>query len=72
MDRVRNEEVREALEQEAVIEMVKEKQRKWTAKLERMRDDRLVKIVYEEEAKEKRSRERLRKRWCENFSIIDE
>ena len=29
MDSVRNEEVREALGQEAVIEMVKEKQRKW-------------------------------------------
>ena len=40
MNRVRNEEVREALGQEAVIEMVKEKQRKWKAKLERMRDDR--------------------------------
>ena len=31
MDRVRDEEVREVLGQEAVIEMVKEKQRKWKA-----------------------------------------
>ena len=46
--------MREALGQKAVIEMVKEKQRQWKAKLERMRDDRLVKIVYEEEAKGKR------------------
>ena len=58
--------------QEAVIEMVKEKQRKWKAKLERMRDDGLVKIVYEEEAKGKRRRGRPRKRWRENISIIDE
>ena len=72
MDRVRNEEVREALGQEAVIEMVKEKQRKWKAKLEQMRDNRLVKIVYEEEAKGKRSRGRPRKRWRENFSITNE
>ena len=72
MDRVKNEEVREVLGQEAVIEMVKEKQRKWKAQLERMTDDRLMKIVYEEEAKGKRPRERPRKRWRENFSITDE
>ena len=62
MDRVRNKEVREALGQEAVIEMVKQKQRKWKVKLERMRDSRLVKIVYEEEAKEKSLRGKPRKR----------
>ena len=33
---------------------------------------RQVKIVYEEEAKGKRPRGRPRKRWQENFSIIDE
>ena len=33
MDRVRNVEVREVLRQEAVLEVVKEKQRKWKAKL---------------------------------------
>ena len=32
MDRVRNEKVREALGQEAVMEVAKEKQRKWKAK----------------------------------------
>ena len=31
MDRVRNKEVRESLWQEAMIEMVKKKQRKWKA-----------------------------------------
>lgn len=51
MNRVRNEEVRvlrKALGQEVVMEIVKEKQRKWKAKLEQMTEDRLVKIVYEE------------------------
>ena len=52
--------------------MVKEKQRKWKTKLEQMRDDRLVKIVYEEEAKGKRPRGRPRKRWHKKFSVIDE
>ena len=51
--------------------MVKEKQRKWKTKLEQMRDDRLVKIVYEEEAKGKRPRGRPRKRWRKIFSISD-
>ena len=55
-----------------MIEMVTEKQRKWKAKLEQMRDNRLVKIVYEEEAKGKRPRGRPRKRWRENIFITDE
>ena len=71
-DRARNEELRKALGQEALIEVVKEKHRKWKTKLEQMRDNRLVMIVHEEEAKGKRLRRRPRKRWCENFSIIDE
>ena len=68
MDRVRNEEAREALGQETVIEMVKEKQRKWKVKLEQMKYDRLVKVVYEEKPKGKRPRGRPRNRWCENLS----
>ena len=72
MDRVRNEEVREALREEAVKEIVREKQRKWKVKLEQMSEDRLVKIVYKEEAKGKRPRGRPRKRWQENFSITNE
>ena len=32
MDRVRNEEVREAFRQKAVMEIVEKKQRKWKAK----------------------------------------
>ena len=35
MDRLRNEKVREALRQEAVMEIVKEKHRKWKAKLDK-------------------------------------
>ena len=44
MHRVRNVEVREALGQKVVIEIVKEKQRNWKAKLEQMSEDRLEKI----------------------------
>ena len=62
MHRIRNVEVREALGQKAVIEIVKEKQRIWKAKLEQMSVDRLVKRVYMEEARGKRPQGRLRKR----------
>ena len=58
MDRVRNEKVREALRHEAVIEMVNEKQRKWKVKLERMRDDRLVKTV-SHSVRKQRERDRV-------------
>ena len=51
MNRVRNVEVSEALGQEAVIEIVKEKQRNWKAKLEQMSKNRLEKTVYMEEAR---------------------
>ena len=45
----------------AVIEIGKEKQRNWKAKLMQMSEDRLVKRVYIEEARGKRPRGRPRK-----------
>ena len=56
MDRVRNEAVRRSLGQEAVLDIVKEKQRRWKVKVEEMDGDRLVKQVYEEEMTGKRPR----------------
>ena len=56
MDRVRNVEVRKALGQEGVMDIVKEKQKKWKEKLEEMSEDRLVKKVYMEEARGRRPR----------------
>ena len=67
LDRVRNEDVRRSLGQEAVVDMVKEKQRRWKVKMEEMNADRLVKQVYEEEMTEKRPRGRPKKRWTDNF-----
>ena len=46
MDRVRNEAVRRSPGQEAVLDIVKEKQRRWKVKVEEMDGDRLVKQVY--------------------------
>ena len=56
MDRVRNVEVRKALGQEAVMDIVKNKQKKWREKLEEISEDRLVKKVYMEEARGRRPR----------------
>ena len=43
LDRVRNEDMRRSLGQEAVVNMVKEKQRRWKVRMEEMNGDRLVK-----------------------------
>ena len=67
MDWVRNEAVRRSLGQEAVLDIVEEKQRRWKVKVEEMDGDRLVKQVYEEEMTGKRLRGRPRKRWTDNF-----
>ena len=66
---MRNEDVRRSLGQEAVMDIVKKKQRRWKAKMEKMNGDRLVKQVYEDEEEVigRRPRGRPRKRWSDNF-----
>ncbi len=49
LDKVGNEDVKRSLGQEAVMDNVKKKQRRWKSKMEKMSGDRLVKQVYEEE-----------------------
>ena len=66
-DRVRNEEVKKTLGQEAVINIVKEKQRKWKDTVEAMSEDRLVKKVYMDEARGSRPHGRPKKIWQDNF-----
>ena len=65
-DRVRNEEVRKTHGQKAVMNIVKEKQRKWKDKVEAMSENRLVKIAYMNEVRGRRPCGRPRKRWQEN------
>ena len=67
LDRVRNENVRQALKQDAVLHVVKARQKVWREKLEQMDDERLVNRVYEEVVLGKRPRGRRRKRWHETF-----
>ena len=67
LDRVRNEDVRRSLGQEAVVNMVK-KQRRWKVRMEKMKGDRLVKRVFEE-VTGGRPRGRLQKYWNDNFKV---
>ena len=60
LDKVRNEDVRRSIGQEAVMGMVKKKQRRWKTKMEEMNGERLVKQVYEEEVTGRRPRGRPR------------
>ena len=67
MDRVRNEEVRERLGQEAVTDMMWRRQSRWLEKLTEMDNGRLVKRGFDDEVEGKRPRGRPRKRWVDNF-----
>ena len=62
-----NVDVREAVNQEEVMEKVRRKQRAWKEKLEQLEDGRLVKKVYTEEIAGKRPRGRPRKKWIDSF-----
>jgi len=66
-DRVQNEEVKKTLGQEAVMDIVNKKQRKWKDKVEAMSEGRLVKKAYMDEARGSRPRGRPKKRWQDNF-----
>ena len=67
LDRVKNVDIRQRLKQEAVVEVVKMKQRACKEKVDGMEGERLVKRVYSEEVIGKRPRGRPRKRWTDNF-----
>ena len=49
IDQVRNEEIRKRLNQEAVVETKRRRQRTWKENVEHMDEDSLARRVYEEE-----------------------
>ena len=67
VDRVRNVEIREELQQEGVLEKVKKSLRRWREALEKISPDRLIKRVYQAEMEGRRGRGQPRKRWNDNF-----
>ena len=60
MDQVRNEEIRKRLNQEAVVETIRRRQRTWKEKVKQMDEDRLARRVYEEGILRKQCSERPR------------
>ena len=48
LDLVRNEEIRQRLNQEAVVDTLRRRQRKWKERLESMDENRLARRVYED------------------------
>ena len=68
LDKVRNEDIRQRLNQEAVVEVARKKQRAWKEKLDGMEGERLVRHVYSEEVTGRRPRGRPRKRWMDHFN----
>ena len=61
MDQVRNEEMRKRLNQEAMVETMRRRQRTWKEKVEHMDENRLEIRVYEEGMPGKRCRGRPRR-----------
>ena len=67
VDRVRNEDIRRELDQEAVLSVVDRKKKEWYKKVTEMQEDRLVKRVFIDEVPRRRPRGRPRKRWSDDF-----
>ena len=66
LDRVRNVDIREKLQQEGVLDM-KSRQVKWKARLENMSMERTTKKIFDGELQDKRPRGRPRLRWTDNY-----
>ena len=66
-DRVRNEDIRRELDQEAVLSVVDRKKKEWYKKVTEMQEDRLVKRVFLDEVPGRRPRGRPRKRWSDDL-----
>ena len=67
LDRVRNTDIRERLNQEGVLDLVKKRQESWKSRLEEMSFEKTMKKVFVGEMEGKRPRGRPRLRWIDNF-----
>ena len=67
LDRVRNADIRERLNQEGVLDLVKRRQESWKSRLEEMNFEKTMKKVFVGDMEGKRPRGRPRLRWIDNF-----
>ena len=67
LDRVRNADIKERLNQEGVLDLLKRRQESWKGRLEEMSIEKTTKKVFVGKMEEKRPRGRPRLRWIHNF-----
>ena len=67
LDRVRNADIREILNQEGVLDLVKRRQESWKGRLEEMSIEKTTKKVFVGEMEGKRPRGRPCLRWIDNI-----
>ena len=67
LDRVRNADIRERLNQEGVFDLVKRRQERWKSRLEERSFEKTTKKVFVGEMEGKRPRGRPRLRWIDSF-----
>ena len=67
MDRVRNDDIRQRLGQEDILDMIRRSQESWKGKLDDMNSNRTTEKVYAGVMEGRRPRGRPRMKWIDNF-----
>ena len=67
MDRVRNEDIRQRLGQEDIVQVIRRRQENWKCKLDNMNSNRTTKKVFVGVMEGRRPRGRARMKWTDNF-----
>ena len=67
MDRVRNEDIRQRLGQEDIVQVIRRRQENWKCKIDNMNSNRTTKKVFVGVMEGRRPRGRPRMKWTDNF-----
>ena len=67
MDRVRNEDIRQRLGQEDIVQVIRRRQENWKCKIDNMNSNRTTKKVIVGVMEGRRPRGRPRMKWTDNF-----
>ena len=67
MERIRSEHIRQHLEKESVLDVIRRRPKNWKGRLNEINSDRVTKKVYVGELEGRRPRGRQRLRWSDNF-----
>ena len=67
MDRVRNEDIRQRLGQEDIVQVIRRRQENWKCKIDNTNSNRTTKKVFVGVTEGRRPRGRPRMKWTDNF-----